>query len=289
MRTKASRGHATNTVVTLLTDVGCIIKYLYSRKVALHKEAALTLQGRLLQLTAAGKKGSRAAQLLRLLLEADALQDTAATLGSLLRMTARGPGALFGASQAAAGLKPQGSMAPRPSSSEAQIPCSAHCSPQEAPPGCAGVLRGQEAQGRPIAVTRPWSAASARSQVCCSRALSTGSCSALQGAGSGGRWHVASDTASGHGFMAPANPEGPAALRCVVAPAATGLAVATRSVREELEAGALTPEARHSPLCPPHLKPVHLCAGAWLHLNPPPPDRLPAQGALLWQQYMPHS
>ena len=210
----------------------------------------MSLQGRLLQLTAAGEKGSRAAQLLRLLLEADALQDTAAALSRLLRMTTRGRGALLGASQAATGLKPQGGMAPRLSSSGAQIPCSAQCSPQDAPSGCAGLLRGHGAQGRPITATGPWSAASAPSQVCCSRALSTGSCSALQGAGGGVRWHVASDTASRHGFMEPANPEEHAALGCVVAPAATGLAVATRSVYEEIEAGALTPEARHSPLTP---------------------------------------
>lgn len=210
----------------------------------------MSLQGRLLLLTAAGEKGSRAAQLLRLLMEADALQDTAAALSRLLRTTARSPGALLGASQTAAWLKPKGGMAPGLSTSGAQTPCSAQCSPgvtpQEAPSGCAGVLHGHGALGRPI--TRPWSAASAPSQVCCSRALSTGSCSALQGAGGGGRWHLASDAASRHGIMAPADPEEQAALGCVVAPAATGLAAATRSVKEELDAGVLMPEARHTSL-----------------------------------------
>ena len=238
------------------------------RQVLLSFVCRFHLQGRMAHLEAAGELSSRGAQLLRLLLEADALQDTAAALSGLLSMVSRAPRALSGASQAAAVPELQGGGAPGQGVSGTQLLCCARCSPQatlqETPSGSASGLRGHAARGRPITQTPPCpgSAASAPSQVCCSGALSTGSCSALLGGGGAPRWHVASEAASRQGFMAPAHAAGLVALGCAVAPAAMGLAVATRSVQQELETGALTHEARHmsSNLFPADIMIIYLCS-----------------------------
>lgn len=217
-----------------------------------------TLQGLLAWLVARGEAGTRGAQLLRLLLEADALDGIAASLSRLLQTSQPACTPEWPPADAL-------SLARRAClQAHAQQPRSAGCSPQKSP-SCALSTQGSKSysgfhhpSGAISAPGTPRAGAAHRDP----RLDDPTPKPTVEG---GLRWHVAVDAARRQGFMAVADEEAAAVLACVLAPAAAGLTMAARSIQEELQAADLTPEVSHAQSWPALLTsfvPFHRCLDA---------------------------